>query len=185
MDSLPHLLNSGISWLRLHLSIDSTVLPHPIAMIIQQSVASEFFLNGRLIHRFGVISQMSNKIKAHDPQWMPVSLPLTKDTLQVLAIRLTTKPNIKYTKIFETYNPLVSVTILKTEEAVNYYNNIRVITERFFLFIIGIALVIFIVQISFFLGYPARKQSLYFALFAIIYLIGDIIQLNFFILEKH
>ncbi len=63
----------GIGWFRLHFSIDSAVTGS-LAMEIQQSGASEIYLNGKLLHRFGVVSTNPNKIKAFSPD-RPFSQP--------------------------------------------------------------------------------------------------------------
>src|SRR5215210_1706606 len=52
---LPEIPKSGIVWFRLRLLINAS-LDRQLALIIQQSGASEIYLDGQLIHRFGVIS---------------------------------------------------------------------------------------------------------------------------------
>ena len=184
VDSLPLIQKSGTGWFRIHLALDSNSLESQLSLVIQQSVAAEYYLNGKLIHKFGKISKIPGEIKAYDPLWKPVSFPVNKEPTQVLAIRFAIKPGVRYTGLFETYNPALHISIMKFETAVHYYTNLRVGTERFMLFIIGISVMLFILHISFFLVYPSRKPSLYIALFALIYLFGDIIQLNFFMLEN-
>ena len=51
---LPQIPKSGIVWFRLNLSIDSS-LNNQLVLIIQQSGASEIYLDGKLIHRFGTL----------------------------------------------------------------------------------------------------------------------------------
>ena len=70
---LPQIPKSGIVWFRLHLSIDSS-LNNQLVLIVQQSGASEIYLDGELIYRFGTLSADPEKVKAYDPLWKPVSL---------------------------------------------------------------------------------------------------------------
>ena len=100
---LPQIPRSGIVWFRLHLSIDSS-LNNQLVFVIQQSGASEIFLDGRLIHRFGTLSADPEKVKAYDPQWKPVSLPMSKIARHVLAVRFALQPHIRYTTMFTTNN---------------------------------------------------------------------------------
>ncbi|HEY6977732.1 MAG TPA: hypothetical protein VH396_15645, partial [Chitinophagaceae bacterium] len=51
---LAQIPDSGVVWFRLHLLID-TSLDRQLALVIQQSGASEIYLDGQLIHRFGVL----------------------------------------------------------------------------------------------------------------------------------
>src|SRR5688572_241046 len=51
--SLPEVPEGQICWMRISLSVDSAVTQW--LMELQQSVASEVYLNGKLIHRFGVL----------------------------------------------------------------------------------------------------------------------------------
>ena len=88
---LPQIPKSGIVWFRLRLSINPS-LDRQLALIIQQSGASEIYLDGQLIHRFGVISSNPANIKAYDPLWKPVSFPIKKNTTQVLAVRFARQP---------------------------------------------------------------------------------------------
>ena len=62
-DSLPQITRSGICWFRLHLSFDSRLLKSQLALVIQQSGASEIYLNGHLIHRYGIINDDPKKNK--------------------------------------------------------------------------------------------------------------------------
>ncbi|MDX2306320.1 MAG: hypothetical protein NW226_26160, partial [Microscillaceae bacterium] len=174
-----------IVWLRLHLILDSTIFQNQLALIIQQSIASDYFLNGKLIHGFGKISANPSEIEAFDPLWKPVSFPISKEQNQVLAIRFALKPGIQYTKIFETSNPITTIQISAFEQAVNIYTNIRAYTERFTMIQLGVWVLLFVINFIFFLTNKNNKSSLYFAVFALLFLIGDVTQLNFFILEHH
>ena len=182
---LPQVPKTGkIGWLRLHLTLDSTVLQSQLALIIQQSVASEYYLNGKLIQVFGKLGQNSNEIEAFDPLWKPVSFPINKAQHQVLAIRFALKPAIHYTTIFETSNPVATIQLLRTEEAVTIYTNLRVYTERFTMTQLGVWIMLFVLNFIFFLPNRDNKSRLYFAIFALFFLIGDIIQLDLYILEN-
>jgi two-component system, NtrC family, sensor kinase len=182
---LPQVAKTGqIGWLRISLSLDSTVLQNQLALIIQQSIASEYYLNGKLIQRFGKISQKPNEIEAFDPLWKPVSFPANKEGNQTLAIRFALKPAIHYTTIFETSNPVTTIQLLKSEEAVNIYTNLRAYTERFSMTQLGVWVMLFVLNFIFFLPNRNNKPWLYFSIFALFFLIGDIIQLNLYILEN-
>lgn len=62
---LPQLHRAGIGWLRLHLTMGQT-LP-PIMVHVFQSVASEVYLDGRLLYRFGTVSTNPDSVRAYNP----------------------------------------------------------------------------------------------------------------------
>ena len=63
-DSLPADAASGIGWMRLRISVSESLRGQQLALSIQQSVASEIYLNGRLLKSFGVLSNDPAKGKS-------------------------------------------------------------------------------------------------------------------------
>src|ERR1051326_3989918 len=53
----PQLRRSGIVWLRIHVSVDSALADESLAAHIVQYTASEVYLNGELLDRYGVVSE--------------------------------------------------------------------------------------------------------------------------------
>lgn len=80
--SLPQISKNGdISWLRLTLVVDS-ILKDQLVMMIQQSGASEIYLNGKKIHSFGVLSKTPENIKAWSYFYpRPVAFPVEKGSV--------------------------------------------------------------------------------------------------------
>jgi two-component system, NtrC family, sensor kinase len=65
--ALPQLWKTNIGWLRLHLVVDSSLTNESIGFLISQTCASEIFLNGQLIKRFGKISMNPKQVQAVSP----------------------------------------------------------------------------------------------------------------------
>ena len=76
----------GIGWLRIRLSLSPQVRNKPLGLSIQQSGASEFFLNGRLIARRGMIGPQKQIVRGAVYDFISF-LPLDTDSVQLLAIR--------------------------------------------------------------------------------------------------
>ena len=53
---LPQVPKSGIMWFRLRLKSDSTLFNRQLVMRIYQTGASEVYLDGKLLHRLGIVS---------------------------------------------------------------------------------------------------------------------------------
>src|SRR6266542_6124025 len=155
-DSLPQIPKSGICWLRLHLLIDSNLLKDQLALIINQSGASEIYLNGQLIHQFGVVSINPKEIKAYDPLGKPVSFPFDKSRQQVFAVRYALQPNLLYTTIFLHTNPLLQIRINEIYTSFDQYRYERGLAASI-IFRTGAFLILCILHLAFFLYYPPQK----------------------------
>ena len=180
---LPQIPRSGIVWFRLHLSIDSS-LNNQLVLVIQQSGASEIYLDGELIHHFGTISTDAEKIKAYDPLWKPVSLPMGKGTQHVLAVRYALQPGIRYTTMVTTYNHALWIQIKDVESGVDFYQEHLSRFIRYQAFLMGVWFLFCVLHFAFFLFYPSQKANFYFALYASFFLTAIIIQ-HIFYLRTH
>gem|GEM_PF-6949412 len=172
-DSLPQIPKSGqICWFRLHLSVDSS-LHSQLVMMIQQVGASEMYLNGKLIHSFGVLNRDPHKVKAFSPLNKPVSFPLSNDSEQVLAVRYALQPNVFYNIYWATEDRSrgFHVTLNTIESAINQYQQAHIYDDDDNILKIGIFLILFILYIAFYLFHRSQKVNLLFSLYAFIYVI--------------
>ncbi len=183
-DSLPEDAGKGIGWMRLKFYVVDSLRAKNLALKIQQSVASEIYLNGKLLETYGGLDADPRKVKAFDPIYKPIVFPLSDDSIQVLAVRFAVKPGIFYTTIFESPNALVSIESSGHERAVNFYRRIYTNEHLFQLLMIGIWIMIFIVHLNFYLQMPSQKANLYFLLYAVCYLFVCNLQL-FYYLKNH
>ena len=179
--TLPEIPRPGIGWFRLHLSVDSSSVIEPLALLIQQSGASEFFLDGILIHRFGTLSADPLNVMAYDPLRKPVLLPLSRKSHQVLAVRYALQPNASYTTIFETTNPALSIIIRPFAPSIENEKKQTSITLVMQVFIIGFCFMLFTLHLAFYIFYPAQKANLYFSLFAFFFLNSCLARIFFFL----
>ena len=180
-NALPQILTSGIGWFRLHLSVDSSLLKNQLSFVIQQSGASEIYLNGFKIKSYGSISSNPEKVKAEDPIWKPLSVTFNQSGEQVIAVRYALQPNIFYTKIFETENPALTIKVMESERAVDYFHSNVSKIVGFSLGLSGISIMIIILHLSFYILYPRQKANLYFALFGVMYAAGNTLQLMYWL----
>jgi len=86
---LPQLQQAGIGWLRLHIQAGPNLPPLMIKLF--QSVASEIYLDGRLLYRFGKVSANPDSVQAYNPA-AAYSFPLTASSHHLLALRVACQP---------------------------------------------------------------------------------------------
>jgi signal transduction histidine kinase/DNA-binding response OmpR family regulator/AraC-like DNA-binding protein len=160
-----------IVWLRLHLHIDSTI-NQQLALMIQQVGASDLFLNGKHIHSFGVLSEKPNEIKAFNPSNMPISFPFTKDSIQILSVRIGFQPNVLYCTHYGMQNPAFKCRLItENNSSVKYGNFIGngVVRQYARSAVFTILAILFF---ALFLFFPTRKANLYFSLHAFFFAIS-------------
>ena len=78
---------AGIGWFRLKMKVDSSLMNETLAMELNTLGASEIYLNGELIYRFGVVSSDFKEEQTRFIMIRPFSLKLGDQALQELAIR--------------------------------------------------------------------------------------------------
>ncbi len=168
---LPQIPKNGkIVWLRLTLSLDSAI-SYPLVLMIQQSGASEIYLNGNLIHHYGILSSNPKQIKAFDPLSNPLPLPINNNQLsQALSIRYALQPNIAYTNLFEKKNSGFKAQLISTENGIEFQTN-TMKNQRDDIQNIGIFGVLSIIFLSIFLFFPKRLANLYFGIYCMLQLI--------------
>ena len=162
---IPQLWKTKIGWFRLHFTVDTSVI-HQLTLMIQQSGASEMYLDGKLIHSFGVVSTNADEIKAFNPLNKPVSFPVPDATEQVLAVRYALQPGLHYNTYFLGLNNGLHILVNTTENAVDQYQQTEVSEQKSIVFKLAIFLILGVLFFAFYLFYPTQKVNLYFAVYA-------------------
>ncbi len=159
---LPQIPKQGIIWFRVKIKNDST-FEQPLLMRIYQSGASEIYLDGQLIHRFGSVTTNSGKSKFYNPDRDNFSFPLSNGKEQLLAIRFANMP-VRYTS-YNNYRSFLLLWVSTADNAQNDYITrfYKTFINRFYVGV-GVALILFILYLSLYLFFPANKVNLYFSL---------------------
>ena len=155
-----------IGWFRIRISID-TRLSRQLVFQLNQSGASEIYLNGKLIHQIGVLSKNLAEIRAFTTSRAPLTIPFSPDEDQVLAIRYALQPNISYGQHFGISNIGLQIHI-NTVEGANKFQLEQLLDDRNGNLYVGSFGILAILFFTLFLFFPARKESLYFAIYTII-----------------
>jgi two-component system, NtrC family, sensor kinase len=169
--SLPQIPQSGISWFRIHLPVGNEIQKKQLALIIQQSGASQIYLNGLLIQQFGKLDTDPKKVKAYDPITKPLLLPVNADTQQVLAVRFALQPGVHYTTMFTSTNPALRMIVKNAEKTLDDYNDNAFVMDTYKGFITGLYFLLLLIHFAYYFFQPAHKANLYFGLYALFYLL--------------
>ncbi|HSF54893.1 MAG TPA: ATP-binding protein [Algoriphagus sp.] len=167
---LPMLWKDSVVWFRLQLDVDPSKVGN-LAFTLLQSGASEFYLNGKLFQRFGVIGNIPKETVAVNPLEKPFAFPVNKSGLQVLAIRYQLEPDIHYSAKWANPNLGIYIKINSVENANSYFHATRIYNQKNLSFRISSYFVLSILFLAFYVSDSKRKTSLYFFIYAAIWAI--------------
>jgi len=155
-----------IVWFRRKITVDST-FKETIIFNVVQTGASEIYLDGKLLRRFGVVSTDSKKFKQKSANDDIFVLPLEAGKEQILAIRYAVD-----NQVFPIYNKSATISIqITTMDVLNSSDRsknsqIALIPVGFDMFLIslGAASLISILFFTLFLFFPKERINGFFAL---------------------
>jgi hypothetical protein len=81
----------GFAWFRLHVTVDPSLLDVPLALDMTQAGASEIYLDGVLVRKFGVVGEPGARDSERNPSGTPAILVFTGGRDHVIAVRYSCK----------------------------------------------------------------------------------------------
>ena len=158
IQDLPRFHHKGIGWLRIHLQTGNE-LP-PLLIKVLQSVASEIYLDGELLYRFGTVSSDPQQVKAFNPMAV-FSLPLRRSSRHILAVRIARQPGFYYTLTSPNWNTIALeywLTSSAAQPALQAYDSRQLYLACFKT---GISFILFVLHLSLLIVYPGQRANSY------------------------
>jgi two-component system NtrC family sensor kinase len=157
----------GIGWLRLHFTIDSATFQNELSVLVEQTGASEIYMNGHLIQKLGTISNKQREVLAVTPtRGTYISLPVQKHGEQVLAVRFEIQKNIPYILFGSNINYALALRMLDLQKSTG-----RIFQTNFHLLLDylrgGLFLILAILHMALFWFNPTQRANLYFCVYAL------------------
>ncbi|MBC3792735.1 hybrid sensor histidine kinase/response regulator transcription factor [Spirosoma utsteinense] len=156
--------NTPIGWFRLHLSVTDSLSRQALALQIEQTGASEIYLNGRLLLRLGKLSPRPERVQAQTLPNQLLPLPLAGGRDQVIAVRFALQQHIPYIQILGRGNPGLRLKMQEVQAAVQAIeaNDSKGVES----FRAGVFFMLAILHLAFFWFYPAQRANLYFFIYS-------------------
>ncbi|HEU4719581.1 MAG TPA: SpoIIE family protein phosphatase [Bacteroidia bacterium] len=150
-------------WFRIRVDVDTQLCGKDLGLLMTQSGASEIYLDGRLMQRFGKISADPAGEIRFDPHFLPVPCRFSRAGVHLIAVRY-------FDAVAQSKNagqaPGFELKIGRFQEAViAQYVNSNVLTAIFIFYFAFFAALGFL-HFMLFLFYRAEKSNLYYSLFA-------------------
>jgi signal transduction histidine kinase len=159
-------------WLHNQISVPADWPAIPYALTVLQSVASEIYIDGHLVEKYGYIDSVGNGTKDYDPILFPESVDLKPGTKHRIDVKIGLAKGTLFTTIVEIPNPLFHAEIKPMDAAILEYRNMYALNTGFLKQIIGINLMIFIIHFFFFAMNRQQRANLYLSASALAYILG-------------
>jgi signal transduction histidine kinase len=180
---LPQIPRNGkIGWLRLKFKIDTSLTNSVIGATINQVGASEIYIDGKLLIKFGKISNNLNELEGYNPTSEPtknnyIFTAFSKNSECIIAVRYALQPNILYIKSTDKANPIFDI-VLKDARKLNENNieNNGFDASIFDIFRSGMFFILGILHVLLFLLNRKKSTNLYISFY---YFSGFLLFLTF------
>jgi len=115
---IPLPIDSTIGWFRTKIRINEVLLDKSLTLQINQNIASEIFINGKLFKKYGFVSKTQDQVKAYYPFYeaLPYKVNCSE---QVFAIRFSIQKNLPYINT----SPKLGCFSVRINEAYNAYKS--------------------------------------------------------------
>ncbi|MBI1762156.1 MAG: PP2C family protein-serine/threonine phosphatase [Acidobacteria bacterium] len=185
LDSIPKRGWHGSGWFRLRLQVDPALANQPLALVMVHYGASEIFLDGKLVERFGMVGTTPETEVVYNPNTLPINIVLDARGEHVLAVRHSCMEMRDMSSGWgkwiarQSARPVVSAYANRTN---NYGAGFGVwlveagqarddqVTRRkaggLYLLNFGLLLAIGLLHLLLFWFYPSQRANLFFGLFA-------------------
>jgi len=159
---------SGIAWFRLHFNLNPNLEDTNLVLWIRQQGASEIFLDGKLIHRLGIIGTDSTEERVSNPREKPHVFNVRGQNPHLLAVRYSNQGAYHENKYYYENIAGFDIWVLKANEAINQLiaQNIAL---NIFIFLICVFLILGSLHFLLFLYYKKKWANFYYSIFSVLF----------------
>ncbi|GAA4462278.1 hypothetical protein GCM10023189_38760 [Nibrella saemangeumensis] len=159
---------AGSGWFRLRFRVAPALAGQPVTLLLSQIGASELYLNGRPIHRVGVVSAQPADEQTRYISHQPIHVTVLDTGVQVLAVRYSlTKSNFYFNLPIPVGwgdNPAYALQLEPATASVTNYARWEAVGAVPVAFTIGFFLVLAILHLFIYISFRKGKANLYFGL---------------------
>ncbi len=159
------IFKGNIGWFRLHIRIDSSLANTQLALRVVQYGASEIFLDGVRVAKYGRVHPHKDSVKYYDPHSFPLSIGSLTPGNHVVAVRYV---NHMAKEQWLTGRNLTAGFEIEIGESVTLFNKYRgmmVIAGVGLLILAGFFIALSLVHFFMWLYYRVTRSNLYFSIF--------------------
>ena len=166
----PQVPRSGFCWLRLRFRLSDSLRQQPLTLSVDQRSASEVFLNGRLLRRFGTVSDRPEQLRPYGDNPEPIVVRFDEPGEQVLAVRMAIWPPI--TLFSENFNRILLRIQLRGVAQAIHTTQVRQASQMPYLVVAVVFLLLSLLHLAFYRYNPSQRANAYFAAFTLTGMLG-------------
>ncbi|HRG58252.1 MAG TPA: adenylate/guanylate cyclase domain-containing protein [Bacteroidia bacterium] len=162
-DELGNIDFKGLAWFRLKLMVDSTLVDEPLALEINHYGASEIYIDGKAIYKYGKIISI-NKTEYYDPRNVPLVFNFNSEGEHVIAIRYA---NFNAKRNYDFYDDGMAgfeIKLALANSAINLKDVNNIALSSIFMLLSGIFFAFCLIHIFMFLLNRKIFSNLYFSI---------------------
>ncbi|HKI79171.1 MAG TPA: SpoIIE family protein phosphatase [Ignavibacteriaceae bacterium] len=168
MDSLKEGTWQGYGWFRKEFKIDSTLFNKTVAFTVDQKGASEIYLNGMLIKKYGTFSKDPEKEELYNPQKIPFVVVLDASPVQILAFRYSNHQAKEFAERYKgpAQNAGFTIRIGEPDKLIEQSVSSEFLSSLILVILAGILIAFSVLHMLIYFFYSRGKENLFYALFA-------------------
>ena len=166
------MLRPGIGWLRLRWQLGPALAGRPLVLLLNQSAATEVYLNGHLVQHLGTLSGQPAGVRAYNEPQVPLLLPPLAAGPQVLAVRFAWPAVAFWVRNPQYLSPLLSPRLLAADQ-LGQWQQQRARLNIADAVSVGAMLLLGLLHLTFFFYNASQRSNLFFALFALCSAAGE------------
>jgi len=158
----------GIAWFRNTIIIDTSQTNKVFDLNIEQTGASEIYIDGKLVQKFGKIATDIDGEELRNPENTPIQISINSPGKHLIAIRYGNLFGRKHMRHLSDLHNWLSVSLVKEKTfSEKIGHNIAERTKSIlFGILIGFFLLLSIINLMFYVFYRKEKSNLYFSFFS-------------------
>lgn len=171
LESFPQSGWTGTGWFRLRLNVDSQLAGEQLALLMSHWGASEVYVDGEMVYRFGTIGLVPEARQAFNPGNFPHAIVFNRGGETVIAVRRSCLPlseiNPGWGRWFsrQGFRAGFGATIGRLEAETRWRESSIKTRVGINLLDVGILLAMSLLHLLLFLFYPRQRANLFFSLF--------------------
>jgi len=175
------LAGGKVGWLRKSFQIPGEWVGRSAAISMTQAVASDIFLDGNVVEKFGVIDPTGRNTRTYDPNYAPISFDAEPGSGHIIAVRLGISGSTRYTTLFEFPNSVFKAHVSPSNEALLDFRMLYSRLTGFMFLLVGVNTMIFLIHCFFYIMNRKQVANLFVSLAGLLYLLGYIFQDAYFL----
>jgi hypothetical protein len=155
---------NGFAWFRLHITLPQFMINKPLILDIEHSGASEIYIDGVQVSKYGKVSNTLNGEERFNPQGVTLPVIFKDSTQHLIAIRYSNHKFKEYVKWDDFYAGFfIKIDLDKNQTYTNLKNLFLI--NMILLCVAGFLFALTFIHVFFYVFYRKQKHHLYYSVF--------------------